>query len=500
MLRAVALYCGVTLSVALPIFPQSTPVQVSSVPGLANQLPPTNRCTGQAGLACAIPNLYGPYGLVLPNPTHTAHFESAFQSSFSALNDAIATQLTLLPVPSPASGFTFRYDPTTGLSVRSAESFGPILTERAETIGRHKFFIGATFQRFRFNKLDNQPLHNLPAVFSHQADTGPGETPEPYETQFVSTSNSIDLKINQYTVFATYGVTNRIDVSVAVPILQIGMNVTSNATIERTFNTEPTFVNGKFQFCCSQGPPYAHFFDPTNTAGSITHTFSNNQFSPDINQNPEKVGNLYWDPSRNNAAGFGDVVLRFKGNVYKSDRVNLALLGDVRFPTGNENDFLGSGAYGFKPFLAMSVRTGPVTPHVNLGYQWNGSSILAGSVLTGQKARLPGYALFAGGVDIGVVRSLTIVVDYIGQELVNAPRIQSATYTSELPLASTNQIGTFPTINTAVKETYNQSNASFGLKANLFKQLLLTGNVLVALNDGGLRERVIPLVGLSYTF
>ena len=396
MRLALALYCGLTLLVTSPVLSQSTSVQVSSVTGLAAQLPATNRCTGQAGLACAIPNLYGPYGLVLPNPTHSAHFNSAFQSGFSALNDAIATQLTLLPLPSPASGFTFHYDPTTGLSVRSAESFGPILTERAETIGRNKFFFGTTVQRFRFNTLDNQSLHDLPAVFIHQADTGPNKTAEPFETQFVSTTNSIDLKVNQYTIFATYGVTDHLDLSVAVPFLQIGMNVSSNATIERTFDTEPAFVNGKFQFCCSQGPPFAHFFDPANPAGSLTHTFGNNQFSPDIYSNPAKFGNLYWDPSRNNAAGIGDVVLRVKDNVYSGEVLKIALLADIRFPTGNERDFLGSGAYGLKPLLAVSIGRGRFTPHVNAGYQWNGSSVLAGSVLTGATARLPGFALFLG--------------------------------------------------------------------------------------------------------
>ena len=497
-MRLLALSYGLALIAAQLLFSQSTPVQISSVPGLAAKLPPTNQCTGQPGLACAIPNLYGPFGLVLPNPTHTAHFNSSFQSNFSALNDAIATQLTLLPLASPASGFTFHFDPTTGLSVRTAESFGPILTERPETIGRNKFYFGVTFQRFRFNKLDNQPLHNLPVVFSHQPDTGTGGSMEPYETQFVSTRNSIDLKVNQYTFFATLGLTDHIDVSVAVPVMQIGMNVTSNATIERTFNTEPAIVNGKFQFCCSQGPPYAHYFDPKNQAGSLTHTFANNQFaSTDISLGP---GNLYWDPSRNNAGGFGDVVVRLKGDVFRTERTNVALLTDIRFPTGDERNFLGSGAYGLKPFLAISFRAGHVTPHTNLGYQWNGSSILAGDILTGAKARLPGFALFSGGLDIGIRKSLTVVADYIGQELINAPRIQSTTYTSSLPLAATGQVGSFATINTIARQTYNQSSGSFGLKANVFKQFLVTGNVLVALNNGGLRERVIPLVGVSYTF
>ncbi len=491
---------AVAIAVVLPAFPQSTPVPISSVPGLTAVLPQQSACSGRPGLACAIPNLYGPYGLVLPNASHAAHFNSTFQSNFSALDTAIATQLTLLPLASPASGFTYKYDPLTGGLQQVKESFGPVLTERGETIGRHKLFFGGTFQRFRFNKLDGVPLHNFPAVFSHQEGTGKSSTgasvDEPYETQFISTQNSIDLKVNQFTLFGTFGITDRIDVSVAVPLLQIGLNVTSNATIERTLGTEPLgFRNGAFVPCCSSGPPYAHFFDPNAQGTSITHTFSNNQFPNQV------AGDLYGNPSKNNAAGVGDVVFRLKGTVYRGERMRLALLTDFRAPTGDERNFLGSGAVGIKPSAALSIRTGLLTPHVNVGYQWNGSSSLAGDILAGTKSKLPGFAFFSVGTDVGLGRRLTFAVDYLGQELINAPRIESGTpyqVTSGYSLASGQT--SFPTINSAGKQTYNQSNAALGLKYNVYDKLIISGNLLIALNDGGLRERVVPLIGLSYSF
>jgi hypothetical protein len=482
-----------------PVAAQSSPVEISSVPGLWSVLPQTNRCTGQAGLACVLPNLYGPYGLALPNPSHVAHFNSAFQSNFTALNTAIATQLTLLPLASPASGFTYKYDSATGVYTRSAQSFGPVLTERAETIGRHRFYFGANFQRFRFDKLDGVPLHNLPAVFTHSFQG----TRQPYQTQFIWTMNSLDLKVNQYTIFGTYGLTDHIDVSVAVPLLQIGFNAISYATIERTFDTEPLSnmsVNGILP-CCTTGPPYAHYFDPTQPATSLMRTFSNNQFSGDIYTNAAKTGNLYWDPSRSNAAGPGDVTFRFKVSVYRSDRLSVAALTDLRLPTGDERNFLGSGAWGVKPFAAVSVRTRWLTPHINVGYQWNGESLLAGNILNGTKATLPGYALLSAGTDLGVWSRLTVAVDYIGEELINAPRVRSEIYTpSILPIVTPGAPSVFPTIATGLKDTYNQSNVAVGFKLNVFDRLLLTGNGLIAANDGGLRERVIPLVGLSYTF
>src|SRR3979409_1747688 len=109
-------------------------------------------------LAFLIPHLYGPTGLVvdsearLPNgQTHSAHFNSAFQAEFTQFNVALASQLTGLPIPSPASGFTYTLDPTLGLFNRSTKSFGPLLSERAETIGKKKVSVGVHFQRFTFD-------------------------------------------------------------------------------------------------------------------------------------------------------------------------------------------------------------------------------------------------------------------------------------------------------------------------------------------------------------
>jgi hypothetical protein len=43
-------------------------------------------------------------------------------------------------------------------------------------------------------------------------------------------------------------------------------------------------------------------------------------------------------------------------------------------------------------------------------------------------------------------------------------------------------------------------DASLGAKVRLFRHLLATGNILVKLNNIGLRAKVVPLAGISYTF
>ena len=272
-----------------------------------------------------------------------------------------------------------------------------MLTERGETIGRHKFAFGGTYQRFRFQKLDGIDLHNIPALLPSDKGFGLDRRLPFLAGQFVSTQNSVDIKMNQFTVFATFGLTNRIDISVAVPFMQVGFNVNSVATINRIAGTEPILLpnpagGSPVVSCCSNGGPgplgpvFANFFDPKNPAGSIQREFSNNQGTAQED--------LYWDPSKNNAQGIGDVTLRAKANLYHNDRTSLALVTDIRLPTGDATSFLGSGTVGIKPVAALSFREGWFTPHVNLGYQWNGSSVLAGNPYLGTKSSLPGFGDF----------------------------------------------------------------------------------------------------------
>ncbi len=48
--------------------------------------------------------------------------------------------------------------------------------------------------------------------------------------------------------------------------------------------------------------------------------------------------------------------------------------------------------------------------------------------------------------------------------------------------------------------TFNITSGSLGAKIKPFANLLITGNVLIKMNDGGLRARAVPLAGVSYTF
>src|ERR1700752_601502 len=125
-------------------------------------------------LATLFTSLFGPQGLkvdseaTLPGEQpHSAHFNSDFQSNFDKFTTAIVGQLVTVPLPSPAAGFTYELDPSTGVFRGTTGSFGPILAERAETIGAGRFSFGTAYQRFTFQSVEGLDLNKVPAVFTH---------------------------------------------------------------------------------------------------------------------------------------------------------------------------------------------------------------------------------------------------------------------------------------------------------------------------------------------
>lgn len=473
----------------------------------AQTLPPICNPSYSRQLICALPQIYGSTGLSLPNPSHEAHFVNSQLSSFVPITASIGTELGLSSLPSPASGVLFTFSPATGAETRSSESYGPIVSDRAETVGRHRIFIAATYQYNDYSTLDGVDLHHLPVVFKHaQFDipfkaaqpqdyipgttiTGKNGMPEAepiYEEEYIRTSDNIDLKIHEVTLYATYGLTSRIDASVAVPIVDVRMGITSNANIVRQTSLAQPLPMTDPLYGSTDGTGFFHFFNLSNPAGSISHIFSTSGLG---------------------AAGIGDVVFRVKGTALNLEHFKAAVGVDVRTPTGDATNFLGTGAIGVKPFLVASYSS-RISPHVNLGYQYNGTSVLANSTLsvppgsapgTGTSfvgtRKLPNQFFYSAGADMGITRRVTLAVDFLGQRLSSTFRIRETGFTDITGVTHSD----VPTV-VGYKDSENLDNLSVGGKFNLVGNLLLTANAMFKLNDAGLRSTVVPLVGLSYTF
>ena len=166
---------------------------------------------------------------------------------------------------------------------------------------------------------------------------------------------------------------------------------------------------------------------------------------------------------------------------------------DVRLPTGDEMNLLGSGAPGLQPFGIWSATYQRVSPHVNAGYRWNGSSVLAGNPATGESGNFPDQASYGVGADVSLNSRLTVAFDVLGRYLIDAERLRLEDF------HGLDGRSTFPNI-VFEKDSYNALSGAIGLKGNVFGRLLLDVNLLFKLDENGLRDKVTPLIGLEYSF
>jgi hypothetical protein len=175
----------------------------------------------------------------------------------------------------------------------------------------------------------------------------------------------------------------------------------------------------------------------------------------------------------------------------------VALGADVRLPTGDEENLLGSGTLGVRPWIALShsAKAGQrmLAPHLNLGYQWNGDSVVAGDIAAGTKGTLPAQITYSAGFDVGVNKQLTVAVDLLGRTIRNSQRLRATTF------QALNGTSKFDDI-AFEQASFSELDGAVGLKVNGGGNFLVDLNLVFNLNNAGLRDKIVPLVGAEFSF
>ena len=384
-------------------------------------------------LACLIPDL-----------TTTGN------SNIQGFNTTLARVIGELPVAVPVSGFALTLDKSTGVYMVSSD-LGGVLTERGSTLGKNKLFLGFTYQHFSFDEIDGTNLNKIPTVnnVNYQGTSA-----------FLSSTNKLSASIDQYTAIAAFGISDRMDLSITLPIDNVSLSGTAT-------NRVVALNDGGAPFLLS--PP------------SLTISGS--------------------------ASGVGDLFLNGKYGIVKGESSRLAFGLEVRVATGNEYNLLGSGSTGFKPYIVYSRLGKRFHPHANFGYQWNSQSVLNLGA-NGTSLRLPDSLVYSAGADYSVLKRLTLVGDFVGQhyfDTTTITRAQLATTANVLglgpacPSVNCNALnGTVSTVGVKSHNAFDEDNLAIGIKLNPAGKLVVSANVMIKLNDAGLRANYVPLVGISY--
>ncbi len=415
-------------------------------------------------LASLIPNLFD-QRIVLRDPTvpgfpsHAAHFvdeQDRLRATGLLLNGSLVSQLASFPIGSSAGGFTYTYDESLGVFTRSSESFGPVFAERAQTVGRGKWNAGFSYQKASYDELDGLDLESGEIAFPlfHQ-DTNNDDTSTNlfFEGDVILSRSSFQIDSQTTVAFAAYGVTDRFDLSVAVPLVSVDLEASSVLTIDHLAT-----VNN----------PDIHRFP----SGSDQQSFA----------------------ARGSASGVGDVVVRGKYRFWENSGSGLAAALDLRLPTGNEDDLLGTGATQAKLFFIASTSLGSFSPHANLGYTFSSGG--PGDI------EVPDELNYAAGFDWAVHPRLTFAVDAVGRILKDATAIaiQDRTVRFTTSNGGPVQTTTVPDL-LGSRDDLNLLLGAAGVRWNPGGTFLVTLNALFSLSDDGLQDKgVVPFVGLDYSF
>ena len=168
--------------------------------------------------------------------------------------------------------------------------------------------------------------------------------------------------------------------------------------------------------------------------------------------------------------GLGDVLVRAKYAVHRGSVADVAAMLSLSLPTGNPRNFHGVGYTRVQPMVIASRYLGPrVQPYANVGMDLNTNDV-GSSVVR-----------WAAGANVQVLQPLSAGVAFLGRHELAAQ--------SKVSLPFFFQI-----------ERNDIVDASIGLRLRLSEQGSLAANILVPLNDEGLRPLVTPTVALEWVF
>jgi hypothetical protein len=200
---------------------------------------------------------------------------------------------------------------------------------------------------------------------------------------------------------------------------------------------------------------------------------------------------------RATASGIGDIALRSKIRLYQKDQGGVALGIDLRIPTGDPEAMLGAGVSRTLVSGIWSTTAGAFAPHASFGFEYWGEAFQIYDPL--QQARIDagrhGVA-YEGGVEWAATDRLTVNGELIGRTLNNGGRL---TY-RDLPMLP-NPFGiTTASVATVDPRGLHRIYGAAGIKWNFSGTALLTANILVPVNDQGLRDHLTPVIGLDWGF
>jgi hypothetical protein len=240
-----------------------------------------------------------------------ARDQQAAEATRDTMARALLLELTTLPITTSSGGFSFRFNPALGTAERVTPSFGPLFVDRATTAGRGQASVSFTYRYSSYESLDNQSLGDGTLITTANKFR---DEAAPFDVDTLS----LKIRSSTLTVFGNYGITDRLDLGVAVPLVHLTLS------------------------------------------GQRVNTYKGAAF-----EEAEGSGQT---------AGIADIAVRGKLQLVRSNSGQLAGDFELRLPTGAVEDLRGTGHAAYRGSLIASTAPGRVEGHGNASLTFGGIS------------------------------------------------------------------------------------------------------------------------------
>lgn len=244
--------------------------------------------------------------LVTNRGVETSDFDKdreAAEATRGTLTRALLSAIAQLPIGASSSGFTYRLNPSLGTVERASETFGPFFIERTLTSGAGQASFGITMRYASFSSLDGNDLHDGEFVIAANRFR---DEPAPFDIETLT----LNISTRTTTVFGSVGLTDRLDISAAVPIVSLDIS------------------------------------------GSRVNSY--------------RGASLPQARATAKTSGLADIAVRSKYRFTPDGPASGAAAVEVRLPTGRAEDLLGAGRFALRVMGIGSAEAGRTSVHGNI--------------------------------------------------------------------------------------------------------------------------------------
>jgi hypothetical protein len=385
---------------------------------------------------------------------HYADAELGTAGVAENLANRVLNQSQTFPAASSASGFTFSWHGGATPS-RDSEMFGPLFGERGRTNGRGQLSATLTVQQLKWATLDSFKVRDIPTTSAGGIGAGglpwgdPAYLVDPDGTAYGYVGRcEMNIDTGTITAAVNYGVTDRFDVAVAVPLVH-------------------TRVEGSNEFL-----DFVRF-----PGGGYSVSVDDTGFAPQ--------GRFF---VRGSSTGLGDVALQGTYALVKKPKAGVAVQGRVDLGTGDLQKMTGTGETHGGGGIIGSYEAGRVSPHASVHY-------FAGNPVLFDELR------YTAGVDFNAIRDrLTLSAEVVGRRLYDVEGFEQGTLRATVTSPKTNdrfQIRDFA----ATRGDFDLFFVTAGGKVRMAGQLLGSIYMLIPFGDSGLQAQKPTLnFGVNYAF